>query len=52
MVITEGAILDERIADSFAARYNGYPTQSRGFFILARVAFAWSHYNGLLSVYL
>lgn len=54
MVIVEGAILDEddvgealaeRIAASFAARYNGYRTQARGFFILVpRVALAWSRF--------
>ena len=54
VVIVEGAILDEddvgaalaeRIAKSFAARYNGYRTQSRGFFILVpRVTFAWSRF--------
>lgn len=54
VVIVEGTILDEddvgetlaeRIAKSFAARYNGYRTQSRGFFILVpRVAFAWSRF--------
>jgi hypothetical protein len=54
VVIVEGAILDEddvgealaeRIAASFAVRYNGYRTQSRGFFILVpRVSFAWSRF--------
>lgn len=54
MVIVEGAILDEddvgdalaeRIAESFAGRYNGYRSQSRGFFILVpRLAFAWSRF--------
>jgi hypothetical protein len=40
-----GAALAERIAASFAARYNGYRTQGRGFFILVRrVAFAWSRF--------
>lgn len=54
VVIVEGAILDEddvgealaeRIAASFAARYNGYRTQARGFFILVpRLALAWSRF--------
>jgi len=39
-----GAALAERIA-SFAARYNGYRTQRRGFFILVpRGALAWSRF--------
>jgi len=53
-VIVEGAIEDhddvgkelaERVADAFAAKYDGYRTQGRGFFILIpRVARGWSQF--------
>jgi len=55
VVIVEGGILDvddvgeglaERIAASFAARYNGYRTQGRSFFMLVpRGALAWSRFT-------
>ena len=54
VVIVEGAIEDhddvgkelaERVADAFAAKYGGYRTQERGFFILIpRVARGWSQF--------
>lgn len=54
VVIVEGAIEDadavseplaERIGASFAARYDGYRPQGRGFFILVpRTAFAWTRF--------
>ena len=40
-----GAELAERVADAFAAKYDGYRTQGRGFFILIpRVARGWSQF--------
>lgn len=54
VVIVEGTIEDlddvgealaERVADSFAAKYNGYRSQGRGFFVLTpRVAFGWTRF--------
>ena len=40
-----GAALFERIADSFAARYDGYRSQARGFFVLTpHVALGWTQF--------
>ncbi len=54
MVIVEGAIEDhsevdqrvsDRVGDAFAAKYGGYRTQGRGFFVLVpRVALGWSEF--------
>lgn len=40
-----GAQLAERVGDAFAAKYNGYRSQGRGFFILVpRRAFGWTSF--------
>ena len=54
VVIVEGVVEDiddvgrelaEQIADSFAAKYDGYRSQNRGFFVLfPRSALAWTHF--------
>lgn len=54
VVIVEGAVEDvddvgealaERVGDAFAAKYNGYRSQGRGFFILVpRLAIGWRQF--------
>jgi hypothetical protein len=54
VVIVEGSIEDhsavdqvvpDHVGDAFAAKYDGYRTQGRGFFVLVpRVALGWSQF--------